>query len=128
MREEPTLIRFDRRETGWAVPDPSGHWRIANIPLADDVNIDDLVELTRPCKDRPRRIRRILERPFPGKALLHYPDLRAVHRLTAVLTEHGCRCEAFFRPAAGHPGVLAVAHPETLDPVQVAEAMGYPQP
>lgn len=127
MRVEPTLVRFGPHETGWAIPDASGHWRIANIPFAEQYNLDDLVELTPSRRSGPRRIRRVLERPLPEKTYLYYPDMRAFQRLTAVVGEFGGKCEGFYRPSDGAPGLLAVAHTPALDPVEIAEGMGYPQ-
>lgn len=129
MPLEPVCVRFARRETGWALPEGrSGLYRVANIPLTDRYNIDDLVELAPPTGGRPRRIRRLLETPFPGKAVLYYPDMRAFHRLTAVLTEFGCRCEGWCAPGDRGPGLLAVAYLDDYDPVETARRMGYPQP
>jgi len=70
-QEEFVKIRFDVDETGWAVKLPNGNYRIANIPLAERLNIDDEVSLGEPVHGF-QTVKEVIKSRFNSKGAVHY--------------------------------------------------------
>ena len=60
--------------------------------------------------------------------ILQYQEPAQAYRLMNLLSLVGAVSEGMFRPEDAKPGLLAVAHPEGIDPVGLATAVGILQP
>ncbi len=115
-------IRYDAHETGWVEKLDGDRARIANVPLADHLNIDDVVELLPAGADGFPVVGTVLERKFACKTALRYeePHLESWKLLSAMLHDKGCKVEG------GIPGLCLVAHTEDTDPFLFAMEAGIP--
>jgi hypothetical protein len=113
-------VRFAKGETGWGRQLEPGRVMIANIPLTDRLNIDDLVEVDTTPKTGPLEIARVLKRTFECKTAIEYPTphLDNYAKLLDAWNDAGIKCEGML------PGLAIVAHHENQDPVRVATDAG----
>lgn len=112
-------VRFAPGETGWGLEVEPGRILINNIPYADRLNIDDLVE-TDPAATGLREIKRVLKRTFHGKTAFDYPVPHTDNykKLHTAWHAAGMKCEGLL------PGLVIVAHHKDQDPVKVASDAG----
>jgi len=115
------------KETGWATYLAPGLARIANVPISDNINLYDLVEIDDSNKKDLPLVTRVLKTVYPGKCFLYYAEEWQFHRLRDVLTLVGAHVEGFGGPKEGNPGRIVVAYCEDIDPVMIAEGMGIKQ-
>ena len=109
QKEMPFSLRYSDGETGWAYSLGDGLAVIANIPMAENLNIDDLVEMTTDG-DLPR-IKRVLQRTFNRKTILRYPAPHQENfsKLVKYLHARGCKVEGMYN------GVCVVAHTQLVN-------------
>jgi hypothetical protein len=117
-------IRYGKQETGWAEKLKDGKYRIANVPLEDGLNIDDVVT----CKkdDGMDAVDKVVKCVLPRKAVIWYDKIPEFEIVTKVLKAMGCKCEGWCAPGKGR-GMVSVAAPELVDPKAVAEMLGIRQ-
>lgn len=113
---EPKMIKlaYDEGESGWAEDLGDGKARIANLPLAGDLNVDDVVKVVK--RDGRSAVGERVARAFAQKTGITYPE---PHKETyAKLAQHfhtkGWKMEGMV------PGTAFVAHPGTLEDVKTA--------
>jgi hypothetical protein len=75
----------------------------------------------------PRAIACVVYRQYPCKSVVQIHDTCDVAKLTAFFALLGCDSCVIEDPCDEEPGLLAVAHPEHVDPAAVAAAAGIPQ-
>jgi hypothetical protein len=121
-QENMIRIRYDADETGWAEKLDGDRARIANVPIADHLNIDDVVQLLPVDSDGFLVAGDVLERKFPCKTALQYdePHVETWKLLSTALHAKGCKVEGAI------PGLCVVAHAEDADPILFAMEAGIP--
>ncbi len=126
MNEKMVRIRYGEGETGWAEKLTGGKFRIANVPLTDGLNIDDVVT----CRkgDDLDSVDKVVKSVLPRKAVIWYDKIPEFEIVTKVLTAMGCKCEGWCAPGPGKGrGMVSVAAPKLVDPKAVAEMLGIRQ-
>lgn len=102
-------LLFGPGETGWgtelepANSDTGAMVRIDNVPMSDDLNIDDVVEMG----VMPRNhVKRVVSRVFPKKTAIRYPKPYEENfdKIWKAYLAAGCKVEGFT------PGLAVVAH------------------
>lgn len=102
-------VHYADQETGWAEPLPDGTYRICNIPLADSLNVDDIVTLKSgnpECCPRPR-VDHVISSKYPHKVVVCYrPTARGDYkghykRVATAIAAIGGKCEGFSPGFAG---------------------------
>jgi hypothetical protein len=123
-------IFYGKHETGPAELLTGGLARIA-APMFSDPQLwrGDIVRLTHQpdLESGPPAIACVVHRQYPCKSLVQIHDICQGTRLTAFFALLGCDSYVIEDPCDEEPGLLAVAHPEHVDPVAVAAAAGIPQ-
>ncbi len=108
-------IRFDKGETGWAEVLGDGKYRIDNVPLANDLNIDDVVTCEK-GEDGFLSVVDVLERKYPLKTAVKYEKEEQYHQLREKVKAAGCKIEGMIGPRGTEdPGICIVAHDENFD-------------
>lgn len=124
-------ICYTPGETGWAEDMEGGLARICNIPLCDNLNIDDVVRLT-DFKDGFKEVAEVIRKGFPLKTCLHYhtPDqFKALAlRVRAANQKIEGMVAPYERDGKDYPGLALVAHHDDFDPVAVAKELGIEHP
>jgi hypothetical protein len=120
-------IKFSERESGWAERLPKGRYRLANIPVFDDIGlcIDDVVTV-KPF-DGWLLVDKVVKKVFAGKAILYYDEEYQFHQIVGALKYLGCKCEGMCSAKDGSPGFLVAVYPKGVSPVKVAEKLGVTQ-
>jgi hypothetical protein len=116
-------IMFARDERGWGVLFAPDRAQIASIPLTDDFNIDDTVEVKRIAGSWDTfKIVRVIDRKFDCKtAIVHEPRFGAnFAALASAWMDAGMRCEGLM------DGVVLIAHHKHQDPMELAKQTGIP--
>jgi hypothetical protein len=125
---KPVWVRFDERESGWAVPLAHGLAMIANIPLSVRWNLWDIVTLEEEGDDGLPRVGQVIHRRFATKSMVHYHHSRDFGVLYTLLQMLGCETEGGRSPCEDRPGFLLVAHHRDVHPARLASALGIAQP
>lgn len=119
-------IRYGEGETGWAEKLKDGKYRIANVPLVDGLNIDDVVTCKR--DDGMDAVNKVVKNLLPRKAVIWYDKPAEFDVVTKILEAMGCKCEGWCGPGPGKGrGMVSVAAPKLVDPKAVAEMLGIRQ-
>lgn len=118
MDKNMTRIRYTPDETGWAEMIGTLRARIANVPLTETLNIDDVVEL-KDNGDLLDSVVRVVERPFPKKSVVRYEpaDKPTYTKLYKALEGAGMKCEGAVA------GMMVVAHAKG-SPAKLAKLAG----
>ena len=125
---ENVSVHYAEHETGWVEPLGDGTFRVCNIPLADNLNIDDVVTLkpgNPECCPRPV-IDQVLKEVYAHKVAVEYPGdppevaKDAYKALWQAVDDIGGKCEGF---SSGYAGV-AVHDLDALE--QVIQALPFP--
>jgi hypothetical protein len=128
--ENMVRIRYGKQETGWAEKLKDGKYRIANVPLEDGLNIDDVVTCTAHADDYDT-VKKVVHSPFPVKAAVYYDKIPQFHKVVKALKALGCKCEGWNKPGSNEKkkfrGTICVAAPWGVDPKAVAEKLGIMQ-
>jgi hypothetical protein len=125
--QAPIRVRSDEQETGWALPLEHCRALIANMPVTDRCNLRDVVTLEDGGAGELPRVGQIIDRQYAAKCVLYYYHRHEFTRLCHLLEQLGCETEGGQRPSQGRPGILLVAHNETVCPADLARAIGIPQ-
>jgi len=109
-------VQFSPGETGWGREIETGRVVIANIPLTDALNIDDLVEVDTTPRKGAIEIVRVLKRVFECKTAVDYPTPHKENyaKIREAWHAAGMKCEGMI------PGLVIIAHHENQNPVQIA--------
>jgi hypothetical protein len=126
--KKPIRIRFDERETGWAVLLAPRLAMVANIPLSVRCNLWDIVTLEEEGADGLPRVGQIIHRRFETKSMIYYHHARDFEVLCNLLQMLGCETEGGRSPCDDEPGILLVAHHSDAHPARLASAIGIAQP
>lgn len=116
-------LLFGPGESGWgtelkpANSDSGAMVRIDNVPLGDDLNIDDVVETV--VKAGRLHVARVISRVFPKKTAIRYPKPHKENfdRIFKAYLAAGCKTEGMM------PGLAVVAHGDQ-DVIAVAAEVG----
>jgi len=127
MTDDHVRIRYDKGETGWAKALGNGRFMIANIPLANDLNIDDVVTLE-DGNDGFLKVTDVLERRYPYKTVIKYEETSQYREICDKALEAGCKAEGLVGPSAGKPGICVVAHDDNINLKQIVEEIGIKTP
>jgi hypothetical protein len=105
-------IVYEEGESGWAVDLGDGQARISNLPIANNLNIDDVVSLK--TVNGRRWVDKVLSRTFFRKTSLEYdmPYKKNYRAIWETLRTAGMKVEGL------------MAHQRDQDPVAVCEAAG----
>jgi hypothetical protein len=116
--EKMLKIVYEEGETGWADDLGDNRARIANLPIADDLNIDDVVSLKR--VDGRLYVDKVVSRTFAKKTALEYdePHHETYAKIWSALKQAGMKIEGLME---GH---CLVAHRLDQDPVAVCKTAG----
>jgi len=128
MNKNYVRISLSENATGWAKPITEKLVQIASVPYSAPVGFEDIVELDRQPGRGLSKIHKVLVKSGLGTTILQYEQPAQVYQLMNLLAMLGAVCEGMFQPEGDKPGLLAVAHPEGIDPVGLAIAVGIPQP
>lgn len=120
-------IVYGDGESGWAVDLGDGTARIANIPLTDGLNIDDVVRLEL-TEDGRRRAGDVVSSVFPIKASIYYDKGAPFGKFRTAMHAIGCKVEGFIAPTAERRGWAMVACKEGTDVYGIARAHGLRNP
>lgn len=103
-------IRYSSDETGWAEVLEGNKARIANVPMCDTLNLDDVVEFEEHKSGWPR-VTRVIERAYPHKSCISYqpPTKETFRALGEALEAAGVKVEGMTA------GLMMAAHAETFD-------------
>jgi hypothetical protein len=102
-------VHYAEQETGWVEPLPDGTFRICNIPLADSLNVDDVVTLTPgnpECCVRPK-VDHVISSKYPYKVIVAYrPTAKGDYKghykkVSSAVVAIGGKCEGFSPGFAG---------------------------
>lgn len=116
-------IQFAPDETGWAESLGDSKYRINNIPLAEDLNIDDVVYAEQ-GESNCLEVIDILERKFHFKTLVRYPTVDHYKAMRERLNEKNCKMEGMVGPHEGRPGMCFIAHDKDVDLESVFAEVG----
>lgn len=117
---EPNYIKleYEPGESGWAEDLGDGKAKIANLPLAERLNIGDVVQVVQATDAHGsfKKAGEIVLRPFKQKTGITYPEphKETYGKLATHFHTKGWRCEGMM------PGTAFVAHNGTLDDVKAA--------
>jgi hypothetical protein len=120
-------IRFGEGETGWAEQLPGDRYRIDNIPLEDDLNVDDVVRCRR-NEQGELEVSEVLERKYPRKVAVRYERVEQYRALRDKVREAGGQIEGMVGPRDGRPGFALVAHGHNFDALEAAREVGIENP
>jgi hypothetical protein len=120
MANRTIRIRYAEDETGWAEDFGDGRARIANVPYAEGLNLDDIVELVHLDPGELPYAGRLLVNQFPRKMALNYPEPHRENFKTVVwvLESAGCKVEGAVA------GLCVVAHKDDVDPPALLNVAG----
>ncbi len=104
-----------------------GKYRIDNIPLAEDLNIDDVV-LCEEGSDGWLEVVDVLDRKFPLKTAIKYEEKEQYGALRERVKAAGFKIEGMIGPSGDKPGFCVVAHDESLDLKKIVEEIGIKTP
>ena len=116
---QPNYIKlvYEEGESGWAEDLGDGKARIANLPLAENLNIGDVVKVVE--KNGRRHAGDLVVRAFNQKTGIRYPEPHKETWATLVKAFDGCKLEGMV------PGMGFIAHNGTADDVRTkAKAAG----
>ena len=126
--EEHCRIRYADGETGWAIKLPDGKYRINNVPLADDLNIDDIVECTPGDEFNLPKVIKIVKPAFKYKDGIYYQTVTQFHDFCKEARKVGAKVEGcvapYTRNGKHNDGILMVSHNDDFDPHAVATKLG----
>jgi hypothetical protein len=125
---EPIRVRYDHRETGWAVALGEGLAVIENVPLSPRCNLGDVVRLAPSGPDGLPWVGHVVHQRFTAKTVLHYYGAEERQLLCSLLNLLGCAIEDARQPLDFTPGIILVAHDHRICPDLLARAAGVPQP
>lgn len=130
MNKDYVRIYLAENETGWAKPIRDNLVRIASVPYSRQVGFEDIVELDHSPGEAGSlpKITKIVQKSGLVTTIVQYEKAAQGYQLMNLFALLEGLSEGIFQPEEGKPGLLAVAHPETIDPVGVAKAIGIPQP
>ncbi|MFN3651268.1 MAG: hypothetical protein ACK47B_16960 [Armatimonadota bacterium] len=129
MKEAESIrVRYDHRETGWAVALGEGLAMIDNVPLSPRCNLGDVVRLAPSGPDGLPGVADVVHQRFTAKTVLYYYGAEERQLLFSLLTVLGCAIEDARKPLDFTPGLLLVAHDRRICPDLLARAAGVPQP
>jgi hypothetical protein len=120
-------IRFSPGETGWAEHIEGNKYRINNIPLADDLNIDDIVICNNNLTDF-LEICGVLERRYHLKSPIQYERREQYKLIFSKAEEMGCKVEGMTAPRDGEPGICLIAHNDTDNIQKIIDECGIETP
>ncbi len=104
---EVVKVRFGEGETGWAKRLVGHTAEIKNIPLADNLNIKDVVTLNDAFY--PPEVISIDKRKYPVKTFVQYQTADQYPMLKAMAKKFGAIVEGYFGPGDHGPGMAAIA-------------------
>lgn len=107
-------VRFCEGETGWAEDVGESKYRINNIPLADDLNIDDIVYCDK-GSDGFLEILDVVERKYLYKTLVRYKNVADFAAICDKMKAAGFKVEGMIGPNNGRRGLCLVAHDASVD-------------
>jgi hypothetical protein len=109
-------VRFAADETGWARRLPDGTYRIANIPLAEHLNLDDVVSVRAGEDDFAFPVvDEVLKKGLAGKAAVRYGTADQFVAFARQAREQGACVEGLVGPRGDMTGLALVAYPEGFD-------------
>ncbi len=123
MKENYVRIRYSGDETGWAERVGENRYRIDNIPLATDLNIDDVVA----CEEKDyglHEITDVLERIFTHKSGVNYEKKEQYAALREKVKAAGFKIEGMVGPSHFGPGICVIAHNESFDVKSLIKEIG----
>jgi len=121
-------VLFEPGETGWAEQITGNLARIANIPRADALNIDDVVELGAQDEGGRPTIARVLNRVHSKKVTIWYDETWQFWRLSAMIGILNGKTEGGVEPPPGKRGFMSAAVADNVDPLKLAEGIGIENP
>jgi hypothetical protein len=116
-------IRYGPGETGWAEDLGGGEYRIANVPLCGNLNIDDVVTADHD-DDGMLAVAEVVRSPMPHKVGFRYARAEDYRAFVALAHERGCRVEGMLGPRGDKPGLAQVAYPDGVDVEALAREAG----
>lgn len=121
-------IRFDKRETGWGeYVSNNNRYRILNIPMADDLNIDDIVTAY-PGSDGFLVVEEVLESKYPYKQFISYEKEDQFKSLHEKVHESGGKMEGWVGPRDGNVGICVVAFGDGFELERLVKEVGIKSP
>ena len=130
MSTDYIRIYLAERETGYAIPIRDKLAKIASIPCSGPVAWEDIVELSHEPGQGPTlpTITNVILPSGLATTVLQYDTPSQGYQLMNLFSLLQGLGEGIFQPENGKPGLLAVAHPQGIDAVRLATAIGIPQP
>src|SRR5262249_37263816 len=109
-------VRFAEGETGWAERLPDGTYRIANIPLAEHLNLGDVVSV-RPGEDGPDFpvVDEVLKKGMARTAAVRHGAGDQFGAFARQARDQGAGVEGLLGPRGDRDGLALVAHPAGFD-------------
>lgn len=116
-------IRFDKTEIGWAEQLGGGKCKINNIPLVDNLNIDDIVE----CEEKKgiQEIVKLLTRKYPLKSTVSYRNNDEFKIICDKVKSLSFKIEGRIGPSFDRLGVCAIAHDSSVDLTETLKNLGF---
>jgi hypothetical protein len=123
-------VQYNEDETGPAELISRTVARVVSTPIFGDLCRGSIVQLDRDAGKHEGipQIVEVLYCPYPRRTWLRYGQEAELITLVHILRALGADSEAVFPPKGDQPGLLVVSHPEFVDPVLLAEAIGIQQP
>jgi hypothetical protein len=124
---ESVKIFYCNFETGWATRLENDRYLISNIPLVEDLNVDDVVY----CElgnDGFLHVVDMIERKFPFKTTVKYEAKEQFNELFDKVKNAGFKAEGMIGPKEDQPGLCIIAHDNNLDIAKLIEEIGIKTP
>jgi hypothetical protein len=129
MGREDRMVKiwYANDETGWAEHLGGNRYRLDNIPLADDLSIDDVVVCRPTAFGMPQVHKRVRSR-YPYKTFFGFDTAEQYCAIDARAREAGAKTASLVPPTDGKPGLALCAHGEDFDPLQAVQEAGIENP
>jgi hypothetical protein len=116
QNEDLVKVRFAEDETGWACRLPDGTYRIANIPLTEHLNLDDVVSVRAADSDFGFPVvNQVLKKGMARKAAVSYRTADQFVAFAQEARDEGACVEGLFGPHGDQDGLALVAYPDSFD-------------
>lgn len=121
---------YGQREHGWIEVLGGGKYRIANVPISDRLNMNDVVTCT--SVNGYLVVDEVLSSEFPNKTLVYYDTREQYRALWEASSASGNKTEGMIAPyvrdGVFNRGLALVNHKDDFDPIKILEDLGVEDP